>query len=406
MRNRSVWIGIVAATVVMPVYGQTGDQQGSNQQVVQGGGTTNYITKFTGTHRIGNSALFENGPNLITFDNFAAANVTATVNGPLSVAMTAVNNTTDGSTDQDAPFSSGLRAILATSASPAAMSIAGINTSTVGDPVGVYGETTSTGRGIGGRFASLATSGNGVGVVGNSNSPDGFGVLGLNSVPTGNGIGIFGYTISQDGGIGIQGRALNHYGFSVGVNGETFSPDGFAGSFVNYAGGNVLRGVNNTQVVFRVDGNGTVFANGGLQPGGADFAESMAVRGDRSGYGPGDLLVIDVKGERRLALSQEPYSTLVAGIYSTKPGMLGSTRKADEAGAQDEIPLAVVGIVPCKVTAENGPIHRGDLLVTSTIPGHAMKGTERNRMLGAVVGKALEPLQHGTGVIQVLVTLQ
>lgn len=35
-----------------------------------------------------------------------------------------------------------------------------------------------------------------------------------------------------------------------------------------------------------------------------------------------------------------------------------------------------------------------------------MKGTDWNRMLGAVVGKALEPLPQGTGVIQVLVTLQ
>lgn len=48
----------------------------------------------------------------------------------------------------------------------------------------------------------------------------------------------------------------------------------------------------------------------------------------------------------------------------------------------------------------------GDLLVTSSTPGYAMKGTDRNRMLGAVVGKALEPLSDGKGVIQVLVTLQ
>jgi len=64
------------------------------------------------------------------------------------------------------------------------------------------------------------------------------------------------------------------------------------------------------------------------------------------------------------------------------------------------------GIVPCKVTAENGPIVPGDLLVTSSIPGHAMKGTDRSRMLGAVVGKALQPLQRDVGLIQVLVTLQ
>jgi len=32
--------------------------------------------------------------------------------------------------------------------------------------------------------------------------------------------------------------------------------------------------------------------------------------------------------------------------------------------------------------------------------------TDRGRMLGAVVGKALESLREGSGVIQVLVTLQ
>ena len=69
-------------------------------------------------------------------------------------------------------------------------------------------------------------------------------------------------------------------------------------------------------------------------------------------------------------------------------------------------PLAVVGTVPCKVTTENGPISAGDLLVASSTPGHAMRGTDRNCMLGAVVGKALEPLSDAIGVIQVLVTLQ
>ena len=223
---------------------------------------------------------------------------------------------------------------------------------------------------------------------------------------TGYPIALFGYSGSSDGGEGVHGRTNATTGLGIGVNGDTFSFDGFGGSFTNFAGGNILRAVNNTTVVFRVDGNGTVFANGGLQPGGADFAESMAVRGDRSKYEAGDLLVIDAAGERKLALSQEAYSTLVAGIYSTKPGMLGSTRKADDAPAKDEVPLAVVGIVPCKVSAENGAIRAGDLLVASSVPGHAMKGTDRQRMLGAVVGKALEPLQHGTGIIQVLVTLQ
>jgi hypothetical protein len=35
-----------------------------------------------------------------------------------------------------------------------------------------------------------------------------------------------------------------------------------------------------------------------------------------------------------------------------------------------------------------------------------MKGTDRSQILGAIVGKALEPLREGKNVIQVLVTLQ
>ncbi len=195
--------------------------------------------------------------------------------------------------------------------------------------------------------------------------------------------------------------------------GQAYSREGIAGLFINKQGGDILAGrvgglVNGTPdtAVFRVDGSGRVFANGGFRPFGADFAEAMAVSGDRSRYEPGDLLVIDPLREDRLTLSESPYSSLVAGIYSTRPGVVASQHRVDDPGLRNEVPLAVVGIVPCKVTAENGPIAIGDLLVTSSTLGRAMKGTDRARMFGAVVGKALEPLTKGTGVIQVLVTLQ
>jgi len=94
----------------------------------------------------------------------------------------------------------------------------------------------------------------------------------------------------------------------------------------------------------------------------------------------------------------------VAGIYATKPGVIG--RRQSLLKEAEEIPMAMIGIVPTKVTTENGPIHRGDLLVTSSSIGYAMKGTDRGRMLGAVIGKAMSSLESGTGVIEVLVTLQ
>jgi hypothetical protein len=189
------------------------------------------------------------------------------------------------------------------------------------------------------------------------------------------------------------------------VSGTTNGASGTGGYFDNTAAGNILIGAVNGVHKFRVDGTGKGFFDGGTQTGGADFAESVAVASGPEHREPGDLLIVDANGKRQLKLATEPYSTLVAGIYSTKPGVLATTHPGDEV-ASNEVPLAIVGIVPCKVTAENGAIAPGDLLVSSSTPGHAMKGTDRARMLGAVVGKALEPLTDGQGVIQVLVTLQ
>jgi len=172
------------------------------------------------------------------------------------------------------------------------------------------------------------------------------------------------------------------------------------------SGSNFITGKSGSGInKFRVDGTGKGFFDGGTQTSGADFAESVAVSRTSSRYEPGDLLVVDKNGRRQLALSGRPYSTLVAGIYSTKPGVLATPHGMND-HAENEVPLAIVGIVPCKVTAENGRIRAGDLLVSSSTPGYAMKGTNRNRMLGAVVGKALEPLNTDKGIIQVLVTLQ
>ncbi len=72
--------------------------------------------------------------------------------------------------------------------------------------------------------------------------------------------------------------------------------------------------------------------------------------------------------------------------------------------------VAVVGVVPVKASAENGPIAPGDLLVAAGAPGHAMLsrpvdlGGVQLHPTGAVIGKALEPLATGQGLIRVLLT--
>ncbi|MGA7313781.1 MAG: hypothetical protein WBX22_07385, partial [Silvibacterium sp.] len=137
---------------------------------------------------------------------------------------------------------------------------------------------------------------------------------------------------------------------------------------------------------------------------GGDYAESVDVSGDRTNYSLGDVLVIDPDRAGKFLKSAEVYSTTVMGIYSTRPGVVG--RRQTTPKSPEEVPMAMVGIVPAKVSAENGPVRPGDLLVTSSTPGYAMKGTDRTRMLGAVIGKALGSVESGVGVIEVGVTLQ
>ncbi len=232
--------------------------------------------------------------------------------------------------------------------------------------------------------------------------------LGVNAIASQSNSLILGGTSSSAVSVGIgTSSPYNDYGLTVTTGGQGGVING--GVVVNATGGNLYLGMTHGTHKFRVDTNGAVYADGGLYASGADFAESIAVRGKLSQYEPGDVLEIDPQADRHLALSSHPYATRVAGIYSTKPGVLASPHHIDDESSKgSEVPLAVVGIVPCKVTAENGAINRGDLLVTSSTPGYAMKGTDRRKLVGAVVGKALEPLPNAKskGVIEVLITLQ
>lgn len=67
-------------------------------------------------------------------------------------------------------------------------------------------------------------------------------------------------------------------------------------------------------------------------------------------------------------------------------------------------PIALIGKTFCKVDASFGSIKAGDLLTTSSTPGHAMKAVDYTRATGAILGKALQHLENGQGLIPILVT--
>ena len=173
----------------------------------------------------------------------------------------------------------------------------------------------------------------------------------------------------------------------------------------NAPAGNLATFAKNGSRVARIDWTGKGFFNGGTQTGGADVAEAFQTAEPVSAYEPGDVLVITTTRNRTVERSTVAHSTRVAGVYATKPGVLLTERAAD-ADHEDTVPMGIIGVIPTKVSGENGPIERGDLLVTSTTPGHAMRAGAQPAA-GSIIGKALEPFEGaGTGRINVLVSIR
>jgi hypothetical protein len=159
-----------------------------------------------------------------------------------------------------------------------------------------------------------------------------------------------------------------------------------------------------TAAAFRVTAAGDVLGDGAFYgaaflSGSADVAEWVSVTGLVE---PGTVLELDPQQPGAYRPSQGACSLLVGGVVSSQPGMvLGGTESAEGYAL-----LALSGIVPVKVTNEGGPIQPGDLLVSSSTPGYAMRWSGPNPCPCAIVGKALDALLlgQGSGLVSVLLT--
>jgi hypothetical protein len=134
----------------------------------------------------------------------------------------------------------------------------------------------------------------------------------------------------------------------------------------------------------------------------ADCAEEFDIEGGEAE--PGTVMVLGDEG--RLRPGASAYDKRVAGIVSGareyKPALILDRQPATAGRA----PIALMGKAYCKVDARSASVEVGDLLTTSPTPGHAMKAGDPARAFGAVIGKALRPLETGTGMIPVLIALQ
>jgi len=139
---------------------------------------------------------------------------------------------------------------------------------------------------------------------------------------------------------------------------------------------------------------------------------------------PGDVLVIDRRNAEMMRRGFEASDTGVIGVVAAAPGVVLGTRPPDaeisnprgierhDFSSSDNLTtapshraaVALAGVVSCRVDAAYGAIWPGDLLVTSPTPGHAMRTDAP--LPGTMLGKALGPLEEGTGLIKVLVMLR
>jgi hypothetical protein len=233
-------------------------------------------------------------------------------------------------------------------------------------------------------------SDSGVGVRGTSNS--GIGVVGISSTDD----GVHGRSQS---GIGVHGVAptAGKFDGNVVVSGQ------FTSGPVNIKGQAEVTGQMSVGGGLSVNGDISAGANvnvtGDVTFSGGDCAEEIGTYADIE---PGSVVIIDDTG--RLSTCSETYDKRVVGVVSgagtLKPAIILGKNSAAECKAL----LAISGRVFCKVDADFAPVEIGDLLTSSSTPGHAMRA-DPERSAGRVIGKSLGRIESGRGLVPILVSL-
>jgi hypothetical protein len=143
--------------------------------------------------------------------------------------------------------------------------------------------------------------------------------------------------------------------------------------------------------------------DGGYRAASGDVAEMFPASGE---IAPGSVVVIDAQHRGAMSLSSAPYDRRVAGVVAGANEYRSAITLRAMDGALGKVPVTLTGTAYCLASNANGPIKAGDLLTTSSVPGHAMKVTDHDAARGAILGKALEDLKGDKGQILILASLQ
>jgi len=121
----------------------------------------------------------------------------------------------------------------------------------------------------------------------------------------------------------------------------------------------------------------------------ADLAENYVADAD---YEPGTVVIFG--GEKEITVTDRHADHRIAGVVSTNPAYLMNA-------ATTGTPIALRGRVPIKIV---GPVYKGDLLVTSTIPGYATSVGGDSSYGIKVFSKSLEEnIDSGNKIIEAVI---
>ena len=263
--------------------------------------------------------------------------------------------------------------------------IVGVATSTTGIPYGVQGQAVEGNGGTG-----VFGGGSHTGVYGYSTT-DGNGVLGQ----TRNGGTAVRAEVGGSGGYGVYASA--HGGIGIYATG---GPTGTAGVFDGRVG------IGTYDPTALLDVAGTAAANIVQIRGGSDLAEQFNVTSADQEIVPGLVVCLDPDRPGDLIVCHAAYDRTVAGVISGAGGMQPGVTLEQEGVMDGATSVAIAGRVYVKADASSTRIKPGDLLTSSSIPGCAMKATDREHAQGAIIGKAMSALENGQGLVLVLISLQ
>jgi len=238
--------------------------------------------------------------------------------------------------------------------------IAGVNAKEKINAYGVLGHS----RHVGVRGQATGDSGTGAGVAGASR----FGAGGVFSSE-------HDYSIVADG----YGSTMNRFDSTMNLQGE--------GKAILAMGSSDFHGM----VSLKGDGKSRDFPGGIVELFEVDESEFVT---------PGDLLVASENGNSVLSRSKNIYNRSVIGIVSGNPYLV-----INNSGREEKLyPVALAGKTLCRIDARNNPVKPGDLIVASETPGCGMKGKmDSFDKIGTVIGKALDSLDDGIGLVPVFI---